>query len=250
MCLQVEGTSECSIRNDFVRLRPGQVLLLDPERDARDIQASDGVRIALIEFDLFPRPLAIDEKSNPRYIATAPNTVQPSWRQILGKQPPSPLDTASASIIGPLIAMASRCWWVDSVGRLQATAHICQAVIHLFARYGTSQHMASGGQDPLIKAKRAAEAGIGRGFSVDDMAQVAGMTRSRFSTVWKATFGYPPGLFLRRIRVQQVAEQLHKGYSIDKVAIGMGWRDTRQMTQYVARASGVTWRQWLAMQGV
>ena len=250
MSLQVEGTSECRIDESFIRMRPGQVLLLDPEHDARDIQASDGVRIALIEFDLFPRPLSIDPNSNPHYVARRPASSQPSWHYILGEQPPTPLDAASASIIGPLIAMASRTWWVDRVGRLQATAHICQAVIHLFARYGRSQHMASGGQNPLVKAKRAAEAGIGRGFSVDDMAQVAGMTRSRFSTVWKATFGHSPGLFLRRIRVLQVAAQLHKGYSIERVAIGMGWRDARQMTQYIARASGVTWRKWLREQGI
>ena len=119
MSLQLEGTSDCEINGTQCdSARPSTAM--DPEHDASKVVSSTGYRPAVIEFDLFLGPCGTPKVSVSKLSPKDDALPQPSWEDILGQQPPMPLDDDCAAVA--FFSCHGCSWWVDPVGRLQATS--------------------------------------------------------------------------------------------------------------------------------
>jgi AraC-like DNA-binding protein len=199
-----------------------------------------------IEFDLLPRQLRPEDKDYPNnaWHPQAKQPRQPTWSQIVGRALPSILPEAGSNYCAPLITEAVRTWWLHPLGRLQAIQRITQIALHLLATYGQDQPIHPA--DPLAKAEAAARAAIPKGFSVGDMAAAAHMPRSSLSACYRRSRGESPSIFLRRLRVDAVARFALRNNDYERMARNLGWPTKRLMAQYISRATGKSWRQWLA----
>jgi two-component system response regulator YesN len=78
----------------------------------------------------------------------------------------------------------------------------------------------------IVRAEKVAQENLGAAFGVEHFAQAAGMSRSRFSTVYKQLRGTSPGMFLRNERMQRAVELLSvTNRSAADVGVMVGYPD-------------------------
>lgn len=72
------------------------------------------------------------------------------------------------------------------------------------------------------------------------LAAMAGLSVSRFTTVFRATFGKPPHRFLTETRIDRAKTLLAAGSTIAGAASAAGFYDQSHLSRHFKRAVGVT----------
>lgn len=76
-------------------------------------------------------------------------------------------------------------------------------------------------------------------FGVEEIADLLGVHRSKFSRHFQAAFGLPPSLYLQRWRVQNALSALKETrYPIHEVARRCGWDDANYFARCIKKATG------------
>lgn len=81
-------------------------------------------------------------------------------------------------------------------------------------------------------------------WSLDALAQEAGMSRSVFANVFRETVGCTPGAYLQAWRVSLVAQALRQGRSLKLVADEVGYGSESALSRAFKAACGVSPRAW------
>ena len=248
---QLRGTTECIIQGEKLILRPDTIVLLDSQHDVSQIvRTSSTFRSIAVEFHWSDCTFAAINPSQPMKAWRAINqTTAANWRHDLQAEIPTILSRQHAQKILPLLESASRSWWTGQAGRFEATAciaNICAQLIRWFQtespRINTiTEH------DHINRAVELLRSNHGHGMNVDSLATEAGLSRSHFSRIFTDLYGCSPGAFIRRIRIESVAERLRNGAQAEDIARDMGWRDRNSMVQYITRATNIPWAQWLSL---
>ncbi len=104
----------------------------------------------------------------------------------------------------------------------------------------------------LSQALCAVHAEPARGWTLDSMARVAGMSRARFAARFSSIVGTPPGDYLTGWRLGLAQSLLRKGLPVNQVAAQVGYTSAsalgRVFTQRMGR-SPTAWRQQLEHKG-
>lgn len=101
----------------------------------------------------------------------------------------------------------------------------------------------------LLRAEMVARESLGQVFGVSEFAAAAGLSRSRFSVLYRRHTGQTPARFLRETRLRQ-AEALLLGSGLTVAEIGriVGYRDPSVFGRVFRRAKGCTPAVWLRRQ--
>ncbi len=85
-------------------------------------------------------------------------------------------------------------------------------------------------------------------WSLEEMAELATMSRSRFASAFKATLGQSPGDYLMGLRVVIAQELLKKGKPVSWVANEVGYANTSALARVFRKITGLSPREWLAQE--
>lgn len=82
-------------------------------------------------------------------------------------------------------------------------------------------------------------------WSIEGLAEVAGMSRSQFAARFTATVGETPLAYLNRWRVQRAGEALRSGSTVDEAAKAVGFASAPVLIRVFKRYHGATPGAWL-----
>jgi AraC-like DNA-binding protein len=77
-----------------------------------------------------------------------------------------------------------------------------------------------------------------RSWTLDDLADTAGMSRTRFATHFRAVVGRTPIDYLTRWRMTLARQLLAKGKSVKSVAAQVGYENAAAFSRVFARITG------------
>ncbi|KFL36903.1 AraC family transcriptional regulator [Arenimonas donghaensis] len=142
-------------------------------------------------------------------------------------------------------AFAQRC------GRQVLVDRLFEAVLVLLLRYlldsgqVRSGPLAGLGHPQLAKALTAMHEAPASAWTLESLAAVAGMSRSRFAEVFAERVGTPPSNYLAGYRITLAQDALRRGDKLDRVAQQVGYGSAASLSRAFSAACGLSPRQWL-----
>lgn len=139
----------------------------------------------------------------------------------------------------------------DHCGRQQAMNRLCELVVIQLMR-----HMMDTGEvdfgplaglaDPrLAKALNAMHNEPANSWSLDTLAETAGMSRARFAVNFKETVGITPGDYLTQWRLSLAQTLLRKGKPVGLIAHNVGYSSPAALSRVFNARYGVSPSAWL-----
>jgi AraC-like DNA-binding protein len=98
----------------------------------------------------------------------------------------------------------------------------------------------------LAKALVALHERPGEAWSLERMAQSAGLSRSAFAAAFRDTVGEPPAEYLARWRVAIAQSELQRGKPVKLLAAELGYANASALSRVFAQKVGVSPRAWKA----
>ena len=99
----------------------------------------------------------------------------------------------------------------------------------------------------LARALVAVHERPGEAWSLDAMAQCAGLSRSVFAATFKAHVGETPAEYLVQWRLSIAQSELRKGAAIKQLAGDLGYASAAALSRVFAQKVGVSPREWLKL---
>ncbi|MBS7806601.1 AraC family transcriptional regulator [Variovorax sp. PCZ-1] len=99
----------------------------------------------------------------------------------------------------------------------------------------------------LAKALTAMHESPGAPWTVEQLADASGMSRTAFATKFKATVGISPAQYLADWRLTLVQSRLKEGASLKTLALELGYSSQSALTRAFTQRLGFSPRQWLGM---
>jgi len=81
-------------------------------------------------------------------------------------------------------------------------------------------------------------------WTLDELANVAGMSRSVFATTFRETLGITPGQYLQGWRVRLAQKALRRGRPLKIIAAEVGYGSEAALSRAFKAQSGQSPRQW------
>lgn len=156
--------------------------------------------------------------------------------------------------LAPLLNLLFEEAFASWCGREQALNRYAELVLIHALRYAMDQHQASDGLlaglgDPqLARALVAVHSKPGAEWSLEKLASVSNMSRSRFAARFKALIGQTPNDYLVDWRLSVAMEKLRRGAAIKVVANDVGYADGSALARAFATRLGISPSAWLAQQ--
>lgn len=174
---------------------------------------------------------------------------------------PTNVDDIASGLSGPLLGSNLGHLCDDLWESLQHDHPICQSTVEASVRLLLLRLLTSSGQidvaqnaSPTLSSTQVQHAiglmrsDMDRPISLDDMAEVAGVSRSHFARSFKESTGSSPHRYLITIRLQRATEMLREGRSIADAAIDCGFADQAHLTRTFKHHFGETPGEWLDSQ--
>lgn len=139
-------------------------------------------------------------------------------------------------------------------GRQVALDRLFEYLIVQIIRHVIAEGLVSGGAlaalaDPrLARVLTAMHDRPDRPWTLDDLAEVAGMSRTAFARHFRGVSGSTPMDYLTRWRMTIAQNLLRKGTSIKAVASAIGYESPAALSRTFAKIFGSSPRQWLETQ--
>lgn len=160
-----------------------------------------------------------------------------------------PLD--SVATIGPTLDLLLAEAFAAQDGRQVALDRLFEYLIVQIIRHIIGEGLVTGGvlaalADPrLARAVTAMHDKPGHGWTLDDLAEVAGMSRTRFASHFRDVTGSTPMDYLTRWRMTIAQNLLRKGQSIKAVAVAVGYDSPAALTRTFGKVVGRSPRDWM-----
>ena len=120
---------------------------------------------------------------------------------------------------------------------------------HCIAEGLTESGLLAGLSDPkLIRALSAMHENPAADLNIEQLAEIAGMSRSSFATAFKKRVGASPGDYLTTLRLALAKQALRQDRPLKAVAPLVGYKSTTALARAFQRQFGCGPREWLARQ--
>lgn len=124
---------------------------------------------------------------------------------------------------------------------------IIQLLRHVVDRGSVSSGMLGGLAHPqLSRAILAMHASPAKGWTLDELATLSAMSRSKFAEAFRETVGQPPGDYLIEWRLAFAQDLLRKGKPVGWVANEVGYENSSVLARVFRKKIGLSPREWLA----
>ena len=159
------------------------------------------------------------------------------------------LPLAEHPALGPVCDLLLAEGFGENDGRQAAIDYLFDYLLILIVRHVVATGLVSDGvlgglADPrLAKALTAMHDQPRRSWTLDDLAEVAGMSRTRFATHFRSCVGRTPIDYLTRWRMTLARELLAKGKPVKIVAGRVGYDSAAAFSRVFARVTGEAPRQ-------
>lgn len=146
--------------------------------------------------------------------------------------------------LGPICDLLLAEGFGENDGRQAAIDHLFDYLLILVVRHVVAKGLVNDGvlgglADPrLAKALTAMHEQPRRSWSLDDLAEAAGMSRTRFATHFRASVGRTPMDYLTRWRMTIARELLAKGKPVKVVAGRVGYDSAAAFSRVFSRVTG------------
>lgn len=167
------------------------------------------------------------------------------------------LPSDSMSTLSPAVNLLFDEAFSERIGRQAALDRLSEIVILQLLRHAMEaslidQGVLAGLGDPrLSKALDAIHQQPGEAWSLQTLADVSGMSRSRFSARFLDVVGVTPGEYLTEWRLGIAKSLLLQGRAVKQVAHEVGYADASAMARaFAARHGGMSPTQWLKGQAL
>lgn len=98
----------------------------------------------------------------------------------------------------------------------------------------------------IAKALVAMHEAPGKAWTLEDLAQVSGMSRTAFATRFKELIGIPPAEYLTDWRMTILQSRLRDGVALKLLADELGYSNQSALSRAFTQRVGMSPRQWLA----
>lgn len=138
-------------------------------------------------------------------------------------------------------------------GRQFALDRLFEYLIVQLLRYAVAVGQVEGGvlaglTDPrLARALAAMHDAPGKPWTLDDLADCAGMSRTRFAVLFRTVIGTTPIDYLMRWRMMIAQNMLRQGKSVKAVAAAVGYESPAALSRSFAKIVGLSPRAWSAI---
>lgn len=105
------------------------------------------------------------------------------------------------------------------------------------------------GHPQLAKALVAMHDEPAKHWTLESLAGVAGMSRSRFAEVFAQVVGQPPSSYLAAYRITLAQDALRRGDKLDRIAQDVGYGSAAALSRAFTSVGGLSPRAWLAEAG-
>lgn len=144
-------------------------------------------------------------------------------------------------------AFAQRCGRVPLIERLLEVVMI-QLLRQVMESGEVQSGMLSGLAHPRLRhALVAMHERPAQDWTLHDLAQVAGMSRSMFATTFHSVIGITPGQYLQSWRVRLAQKALRRGRPLKVIASEVGYGSEAALSRAFKAQSGQSPRQWRAV---
>jgi transcriptional regulator GlxA family with amidase domain len=143
-------------------------------------------------------------------------------------------------------------WWRSPIDALQANALLGNMLANIAAYFlrRDAQHMQKSSELPhdirLHRALSFARARMPKPTSVEQMAQVAGVSRTFFTKIFTEHYQCPPAKFITRTRLRAAQHALReKQKPVRDIALELQFKDAANFSSWFKRISGqipIEWR--------
>ncbi len=169
---------------------------------------------------------------------------------------PDLLMVPMADIAGvePTLALLFDEAFAQRSGREAAIDRLVEYFVVLLLRHAIDARLVEGGvlaalADPrLAKAMTAMHERPEHAWTLDELAQTAGMSRARFALHFRATVGATPMAYLTDWRVSVAQTLLRRGRPLKSIAPAVGYASPVAFARVFARKAGASPVDWLARQ--
>lgn len=115
---------------------------------------------------------------------------------------------------------------------------------------GVQPGLVTGMSDPrLSRALVAMHEEPGRAWTLDRMAECAGMSRTAFANAFRETVGQTPADYLGNWRIALAQARLREGRAVKLLAAELGYANPSALSRAFAARMGMSPREWLAQDG-
>lgn len=115
------------------------------------------------------------------------------------------------------------------------------------AEAGVQPGLVTGLSDPrLARVLVALHEAPGEAWSLETMAQRAGMSRSAFAARFKAVLGQAPAAYLADWRLTLAQARLRQGEPVKRIADALGYANASALSRLFSQRMGASPRDWLA----
>ncbi len=161
---------------------------------------------------------------------------------------------ATIATIAPTLDLLLGEAFADAGGRQVALDRLFEYLIVQVIRHVVDEGIVEGGilaalADPrLARAVTAMHDDPGRPWTLDDLADQAGMSRTAFARHFRSVAGATPMDYLMRWRMTIAQNLMRKGKPIKAVATSVGYESPAALTRAFAKVVGMSPRGWLSAQ--
>lgn len=139
-------------------------------------------------------------------------------------------------------------------GKQAVLDRLCEILIICVLRHCIKHGLASGGtlaglsDSKISKAMQAIHNQPARPWALEEMAQVAGMSRARFAVHFKASTGTTPASYLASWRLMLAQKLMKRGLALKIIASEVGYGSSSALARAFSRALGCAPLEWLHAQ--
>ena len=232
------------IGEDSYQLAPGDTFVIGGTRP-HDYLNMDQLRLINVLFDASELPMSLsDLQSLPGYHALF--TLEPAWRKrhmFHSRLQLSPVDLVEATQI------------VDQLDRelsdrapgfgVMATTTLLQLVTFLSRCYSQSPNAKSKSLLRIAEAISHIERHYAEPIMLDELIEMAGMSRRNFLRTFESTMGCPPITYLIRLRIRQACKLLlQSDERITQIAMAVGFSDSNYFSRQFRAVTGISPRDY------
>jgi len=183
--------------------------------------------------------------ANIQYGTGAPNPVTASLPELLivSREAVSGLQAVAELLVDE--AFSERDARIAMINRLMEMVVIC-LIRHVIDKRLVNRGMLAGLAHPrLCRVILAIHAAPQRNWSVEELAELAAMSRSKFSKLFHDWVGMPVGEYVQCWRVTIAQEYLTLGKPVDWVASAVGYETSSAFAKMFRKKTGCSPRTWL-----
>ncbi len=207
----------------------------------------------------FPRPaqhrLMAEEEDRAQLVCAAVKYGTGSRNPLANALPPLlRVALADAKTLHQVTELLFREAFAQELGREAMMNRLAEAFIIQLLRYVMDQGLVASGllagltHPQLSKALQAMHESPAQNWTLEDLAQRAAMSRSKFAALFRERVGQPPGDYLVEWRIAVAQNLLKKSKPVGWVANEVGYENASALARAFRKKTGHSPRQWLSLQ--